>query len=139
MADRPGDRSASVSSSITEAEAYDENEKSHSPTDSSYVHTKTPEEMEAGDEERAELIPAAVHVVQEKATEPEKATVRSAVIWMVINTLATIGIVCPHLETIIINILITDRFPSRSSRIKPSSPIHPLSSPNSPLPPSISS
>jgi solute carrier family 35, member E3 len=94
MADRP----VSVSSSITEAEAFDE--KNHSPTtDGSYVHMKTPEEMEIGDEERAELIPAAVHVVQEKATEPEKVTVRSAVIWMVINTLATIGIVGPNLET----------------------------------------
>jgi solute carrier family 35, member E3 len=92
MAEHPSDRS--------EAEAYDENEKNHSPTtDNSYVHMKTPEEMEIGDEERAELIPAAVHVVQEMATEPEKATLRSAVIWMVINTLATIGIVCPHLET----------------------------------------
>jgi solute carrier family 35, member E3 len=95
MADRAGDRSASISSSITEAEAYDEKEKSHSPTtESSYVHMKTPEEMDIGDEERAVLIPAAVHVLQEKATEPEKTTVRSAVIWMVINTLATIGIVC---------------------------------------------
>ncbi len=93
MADRPGDRPASANSPVTETEAYDDNEKSHSPTDSSYVHMKTPEEMEIGDEERAELIPAAVHVVQEKATEPEKVTVRSAVIWMVINTLATIGIV----------------------------------------------
>lgn len=100
MADHPADRSVSVSSSITEAEAYDENEKNQSPTDSSYVHMKKPEEMDIGDEERAELIPAAVHVVQEKATEPEKATVRSAVIWMVINTLATIGIVCPHHENI---------------------------------------
>jgi solute carrier family 35 protein E3 len=99
MADRAGDRSISVSSSTTEAEAYDENEKSHSPTDSSYVHMKTPEEMEIGDEERAELIPAAAHVVQEKATEPEKTTVRSAVIWMVVNTLATIGIVRLFLET----------------------------------------
>ena len=100
MAERPSDRSVSVSSSRIEAEAYDENEKNHSPTtDNSYVHMKTPEEMEIGDEERAELIPAAVHVVQEMATEPEKTTVRSAVIWMVINTLATIGIVCPHLET----------------------------------------
>jgi solute carrier family 35 protein E3 len=100
MADRPGDRSVSVSSSITDAETYDENEKNHSPTtDSSYVHMKTPEEMEIGDEERAELIPAALHVAQEKAMEPEKATVRSAVIWMVVNTLATIGIVCAHLKT----------------------------------------
>ena len=100
MADHPEDRSVSVGSSVTEAEAYDENEKNHSPTtDSSYVHMKTPEEMEIGDEERAELIPTAVHVAQEKATEPEKATVRSAVIWMVINTLATIGIVCPRFET----------------------------------------
>jgi solute carrier family 35 protein E3 len=86
MAERPSDHS--------EADAYDEKEKNHSPTtDNSYVHMNTPEEMEIGDEERAELIPAAVHVVQEMATEPEKATVRSAVIWMVINTLATIGIV----------------------------------------------
>lgn len=109
MADRPVDRSVSVSSSIIEAEAYDEKEKNHSPTtDSSYVHMKTPEEMEIGDEEKAELIPAAMHVAQEKATEPEKATVRSAMIWMVINTLATIGIVCPHLETIRLRLLIND-------------------------------
>lgn len=109
MADLPGDRSASVSSSITEAEAYDENEKSHSPTaDSSYVHMKTPEEMKIGDEERAGLIPAAVHVAQEKATEPEKATVRSALIWMAINTLATIGIVCVDRETTNLWFLMTD-------------------------------
>jgi len=93
------DRSVSVSASIPESEAFDENEKNHSPTtDGSYVHMKTPEEGEIEDEERAELIPAAVHVAQEKATEPEKVTVRSAVIWMVINTLATIGIVGPNLE-----------------------------------------
>jgi solute carrier family 35 protein E3 len=102
MADLLGDRSASVTSSITEAEAYDENEKSH------YVHMKTPEEMEIGDEERAELIPAAVHVVQEKATEPEKATVRSALIWMTINTLATIGIVCVDHETTNLWLLMID-------------------------------
>ncbi len=125
MADRPADRSASVSSSITEAEAYDENEKSHSPTDSSYVHMKTPEEMEIGDEERAELIPAAMHVVQEKATEPERATVRSAVIWMVVNTLATIGIVSFHRKTTALWLLMIDWLPTRFSRIKPSSPTHP--------------
>ncbi len=81
---------------MTEAEGYDDNEKNHSPTtESSFVKLNTPEEMEMGsDVERAELLPAAVNVAQEKATEPEKATVRSAVIWMVVNTLATIGIVC---------------------------------------------
>lgn len=101
MADRPGDHSISVSSSITEGDGYDENEKNHSPTtESSYVHMKTPEEMEIGDEERAELIPAVAHVAQEKASEPEKATVRSAVIWMVVNTLATIGIVRLHHKAI---------------------------------------
>jgi solute carrier family 35, member E3 len=108
MAERPGDHSVSVSPSITEAEAYDENEKSHSPTDSSYVHMKTPEEMEIGDEERAELIPSVVHVAQEKATEPEKATVRSAVIWMVVNTLATIGIVGLRLDCIRLRIPMND-------------------------------
>jgi solute carrier family 35, member E3 len=89
------DRTISISSSGTEAEAY-ENEKNHSPTyDSSHVNMKTPEEMEMGEdvEERAGLLPAVMAVAQEKAAEPEKATVRSAVIWMTINTLATIGIV----------------------------------------------
>jgi solute carrier family 35 protein E3 len=94
MVDRTQGRDASVGSSSTKAESYNENEKNHPMGDSSYVHLKTPEEMEIADEESAELLPAAAHVAQETATEPEKTSVRTAVIWMVVNTLATIGIVC---------------------------------------------
>lgn len=94
MADRSGDSSVSANLSTAEIETYDENEKSHSPTtDGSYIHMKTPEEMEIGDEERAELIPAVVHTAQEKTAEPGKTSVTSAIIWMVVNTFATIGIV----------------------------------------------
>jgi solute carrier family 35, member E3 len=98
MADRVQDRDGSIGSSSTEAEPYDESEKNQPNGDSSYVHLKTPEEMEIADEESAELLPAAAHVVQQTATETEKTSVRTAVIWMVVNTLATIGIVSLALE-----------------------------------------
>lgn len=94
MADRINDRDASIGSASTEAEPYDENEKDQPMGDSSYIHLKTPEEMEIVDEESAELLPAAAHVAQQTATDSEKASVRTAAIWMIVNTLATIGIVC---------------------------------------------
>lgn len=94
MADRINDRDASIGSASTEAEPYDENEKYQPTSDSSYVHLKTPDEMEIADEESAELLPAAKHIAQQTATDSEKASVRTAAIWMIINTLATIGIVC---------------------------------------------
>lgn len=90
MNDRLGDRAASVSSSVTEAEAFDDNEKKGSH-DGSFVKVKAPEEMEMGsDLERAELLAAPVQA--EKAAEAPSSN-KAAVIWMVVNTLATIGIV----------------------------------------------
>jgi solute carrier family 35 protein E3 len=56
----------------------------------SFVNLKTPEELEIGDGvERAELLPQSE---LEKPQAPET-TLRSSIIWMVVNTLATIGIV----------------------------------------------
>ncbi|KAI9746433.1 MAG: hypothetical protein M1818_000146 [Claussenomyces sp. TS43310] len=94
MADRLGDRSGSVSSA--EAEAYDHGEKSPMRTshDGSFIKLTTPEEMERGsDIERAELVPP---VQPEKGPESDGTSARAAIIWMVVNTLATIGIVRLH-------------------------------------------
>ncbi|TVY22054.1 Solute carrier family 35 member E3 [Lachnellula arida] len=82
------DHAPSSSSSVTN-ESFDDNEK-HA-TDASFVKVKTPDDVEQGDEvERVELLPAD----QEKPApaKPDNST-RTAVIWMVVNTLATIGIV----------------------------------------------
>lgn len=92
MAERVVDREPSISSSTTEAEAFDDNEKSGSSTEGGFVKLKSPEEMEIGDDvERAELLPGE-HEKPPAPKAPETST-RSAVIWMVVNTLATIGIV----------------------------------------------
>jgi solute carrier family 35 protein E3 len=89
------DRTASISSSTTEAESYDDTGKlgGKSSEEESYVNLKTPEELEIGDGvERAELLPQSE---LEKPQAPET-TLRSSIIWMVVNTLATIGIVSQH-------------------------------------------
>lgn len=91
MADRVGDRAGPASS--PEAEAYDHGEKSpaRSSNDGSFIKLKTADEMERGsDVERAELLQAPP---QEKAAEAEGTSARAAIVWMVVNTLATIGIV----------------------------------------------
>lgn len=95
MAERSTDRVPSISSSITEADAFDENEKagSLSSTDGSFTKLKSPEDMEIGDDvERVGLLPA--EQLEEK-TQPvvKDNSMRTAGIWMVVNTLATIGIV----------------------------------------------
>jgi hypothetical protein len=87
------DRTPSVSSSVTEADAFDEDEKTGgtASSDGGFVNLKSPDEMETGDDvERAELLPSG----QEKAPEAKPETsARTAAAWMVVNTLATIGIV----------------------------------------------
>jgi solute carrier family 35 protein E3 len=91
MADRSLDRAPSIASSVTEADTYDE-EKNTRMSDGSFVKLKSPEEMELGDDvERANLLPQD----DEKPTAPAKPdnSTRTAIIWMVVNTLATIGIV----------------------------------------------
>jgi solute carrier family 35, member E3 len=127
MTERPTDRSPSTSSSVTEAGAFDESEKHGmiSETEASFVKLKSPEDLELGDgdddDERAEMLPTE----QEKPTQPTpEASVRSSFIWMVVNTLATIGIVsstAPRaLHKILEGQLIRRCF--RSSRTKQSFP-----------------
>lgn len=90
MAER-SDRAPSVSSSVTEADQYDE-KNAELRSEGSFTKLKSPEEMEVGDDiERAELLPGQPQ--QEKPKAADSTSMRSAVIWMVINTLATIGIV----------------------------------------------
>lgn len=90
MAERSSDRAASVSSSVTEADNYDE-KNGDSRSEGSFVKLKSPEELDVDDDvERAELLPQEPQPEKPNTTE---GSVRSAAIWMVINTLATIGIV----------------------------------------------
>jgi len=88
------ERRPSISSgSSTEPEIiFDENEKNRkTSSEGSYVNMKTPEEMEIGDdEERGDLLP---QMSQEKAEPVPENSVRSGAMWMIVNTLATIGIV----------------------------------------------
>lgn len=91
MADRVLDRAPSVSSSTTDAESFDGQEKNF---DGSFASLKTPEEIDGGDAiERAERLAGND---DEPAAQPKKASARQAGIWMVVNTLATIGIVRPR-------------------------------------------
>jgi len=83
------DHPPSSSSSVTNV-SFDDNEK-HA-ADPSFVKVKPADDVEQGDEldERAEFLPAD----EEKPApaKPDNST-RTAVLWMVVNTLATIGIV----------------------------------------------
>jgi hypothetical protein len=92
MAATRSDRPPSISSSVTEAEVFDdEKHGAAGSSDGSFVKLKTPDEIEAGDDvERAELLPGG----QEKAPQPKaENSTKAAAAWMVVNTLATIGIV----------------------------------------------
>jgi solute carrier family 35 protein E3 len=90
-AERSTDRAPSVSSSITEAEAFDDEKDGANSLSDGFIKLKSPDEIEAGnDVERAELLPAE----HEKAPEPKPDnSTKVAAAWMVVNTLATIGIV----------------------------------------------
>ena len=95
MAERSTDRAPSISSSMTEAEVSTEGDKagSVSSTDGSFTKLKSPEDMDFNDDvERAGLLPAEQ---QEEKAQPVVTdnSMRTAGIWMVVNTLATIGIV----------------------------------------------
>ncbi|KAF4630411.1 hypothetical protein G7Y89_g7728 [Cudoniella acicularis] len=91
MAERSADREPSISSSTTDAEIFDENEK-NANAEGTFTSLKSPDELDIGDDvERTGLLPAADHEKPVPA-EPES-SMRSAIIWMVVNTLATIGIV----------------------------------------------
>lgn len=96
MAERSEERT-SISSSLTEADTLD-NEKNGSTTSpaESFIKLKAPEELEIADDvERAELLPhhEELEIEEEKAQPTPETSTRTAVLWMVVNTLATIGIV----------------------------------------------
>ncbi|KFY89401.1 hypothetical protein V500_05717 [Pseudogymnoascus sp. VKM F-4518 (FW-2643)] len=76
--------------SSSEAERFDDEKNGGRSPTGSFVKVKPMEDLEGGsDIERAELLPTA----SQQPHTPEKSSARAAVIWMVVNTLATIGIV----------------------------------------------
>jgi solute carrier family 35 protein E3 len=76
--------------SSSEAERFDDEKNGGRSPTGSFVKVKPMEDLEGGsDIERAELLPTA----SQQQQAPEKSSARAAVIWMVVNTLATIGIV----------------------------------------------
>lgn len=93
MAERSTDRSVSGSSASTDPERFDDKTENPSFMGShgQDYKLKTPEELEDMEEdiERADLL---APPPEEKTKAPES-SVKSAIIWMVVNTLATIGIV----------------------------------------------
>jgi solute carrier family 35 protein E3 len=94
MAGSTRERTGSVSSASTEADAFNEKTEKRTlmtPNDEEYK-LRTPEELDdlGDDVERADLL--APPPVEEKPKAPD-AGLRSAAVWMVVNTLATIGIV----------------------------------------------
>ncbi|KAG9228188.1 triose-phosphate transporter family-domain-containing protein [Amylocarpus encephaloides] len=94
MVHRSAEREPSVGSSTMEADRFEENEKNRS--DASFVKLKAGGDEESGDDvERAELLPEEHAEKSEPAPAPVKPdnSTRTAMIWMVVNTLATIGIV----------------------------------------------
>lgn len=84
------ERTGSFGSQSTETGAHEENEKLRmiDQTDEA-TRMKSPQELEMGDErEDAGLLPQ-----QTEKVEPAKSSFTSSLIWMIVNTLATIGIV----------------------------------------------
>lgn len=90
------ERAGSIASSHTETGGYDEHEKmAPLRDDESLAALKSPTSVyhdsdheREGEGEDEELLPQ----VQEKP-EPAKGSMASSIVWMVVNTLATIGIV----------------------------------------------
>lgn len=83
------DRAASFSSSSAETATNPENEKL-ARLDQSEDGIEKQADLEVGDEREDEgLLPQ-----ETEKPEPPKSTFKSSFIWMIVNTLATIGIVC---------------------------------------------
>jgi hypothetical protein len=85
-------RPSSVSS---EAETYDEKHTpNRSSAESSFIKPRDEEDLEMGkDVEMQELLPAEEKAPEAAAPPAPGSSARSAIIWMGVNTLATIGIV----------------------------------------------
>lgn len=81
-----------MSKSTSQRGSFDDMEKRQSDD----FKVKGKDDIEMGSEvERAELLGnATAPVAQEKQPEAAGSSARAAIVWMVVNTLATIGIVC---------------------------------------------
>jgi solute carrier family 35, member E3 len=83
------ERAGSIASSHTETGGYDDHNEKVARDDESLAALKSPIYHDSDHErEDEELLPPA----QEKP-EPPKGSMASSIVWMVVNTLATIGIV----------------------------------------------
>jgi solute carrier family 35 protein E3 len=86
-------RAASISSSSADTATHEDNDKLAriDPIESSSLEElKRPEELEIGDEEEGDVL---LPQHDDEKPEPPKSSFTSSLIWMVVNTLATIGIV----------------------------------------------
>lgn len=88
IADQEG-RPASISSSSADTATHEDNEKLARLDQSGEL--KKPEDMEIGEREDDELLPQ--NQREPEKQEPPKSGFTSSLVWMVVNTLATIGIV----------------------------------------------
>jgi solute carrier family 35, member E3 len=117
----PEERANSFSSSSAETATHEENEKlarlDHTE-EGNFEKLKTPEELEIEEEgEDDGLLPK-----EPEKEEPPKSTFASSLTWMVINTLATIGIVRIGLLPSHLSFLADLKCCRRFSRTRPSSP-----------------
>ena len=95
------DRAGSFASSSTETGTLEEREKmarldhlsAAGNDDDDISRLKSPDDLELGREAEAEAEDDSLLPKINEKEEPPKSSFRSAVIWMVVNTLATIGIV----------------------------------------------
>lgn len=147
--DGRSERAGSIASSHTETGGHEDINEKHAfvRDDESLSTLKSPtvyqDSNHDGDldhREDEELLPQE----SEKQPEPPKASATSGVIWIGVNTLATVGIVsvwtyifCALLRALCSATRRYQRLTqhSRSSQTRPSSPIHLSSSPSSPLRP----
>jgi solute carrier family 35 protein E3 len=97
MAEPSTDRPPSVSSSVTEAGTFDDSEKASSLSTAEGRFTKlhAPEDVGLAEAiERAGLLSEELQEVREKPQSAGQGnSTTTAIMWMVVNTLATIGIV----------------------------------------------
>ncbi|RQM06476.1 hypothetical protein DH86_00002330, partial [Scytalidium sp. 3C] len=86
-------RAPPASSSSTDNESYDANEKRGdlSSSESSVERLQTPEELEIEDENASAGLLTGEQ--QAEKPKPQEQSIRTSFIWMLVNTLATIGIV----------------------------------------------
>lgn len=120
LGERSGDRVPSISSSVTEADAYNEKNQVRDSSEGESYALKTPEEMEIGEDIEREGLLRDGEEEKTTAAAPPASTTRSAIIWMVVNTLATIGIVsCIATGERLLSAFAN--YISRSSQTRPSS------------------